>query len=205
MVVPGTDYQLAVPELDSPVIELLNSTVSQEFARVTPSTDQFSVAYQPRPDAEWETVAETTSVQEAIKKAACVQEFDIETVEDSRTGLEQTYLRPGIGGGIAVRSRNYFPIHLTQTATESHRTADEVLIEAPDEQDRAVFGKPAFAVKTRTSRSEQWRTIHAVHELASPSKVLAVLNNITSVDVWTPDTPSPLREFVEKSASPSSA
>ncbi|MHC3381769.1 hypothetical protein [Haloarcula sp. H-GB5] len=130
-------------------------------------------------------------MQEAIKKAAYVCEFDVEMVEDSQTELKQTYLRPGREGGIAVRSRNYFPIHLTQTATGPHRSGNEVLIEAPDEQDRAIFGKPAFAMKTRTSRSEQWRTFHTVHDPMNPSEVLTVLNNITNVDVWTPRTSSP--------------
>jgi hypothetical protein len=205
VVVPGEDYQLVVPDLDSPVIDLLNNTATQELVRVTPSADCYSVAYQSSPTAEWESLAETVSMQEAAKKAAYVQEFDIKVVEDSRTGLGQVYLRPGQGSGLAVQSRDHFPIHLTRSTPDPSRVGNEVLIEAPGERERAIFEKPAFTVKTRTSQTEQWQTIHAIHELVNPSEALAALKNIADIDIWTPDSSSTLSEFVMRPIAPSPA
>lgn len=204
VVVPGPDYKLAVPELDSPVLDLLNSTVSEELIRVTPSGNCYSVRYRSTPDAEWEALAEVATMQEAVKKAAYVQEFGVEIVKDSQTGLGEVYLNPGRAGGIAVRSREHFPIQLTHTATDPIRGGSEILIEAPSEQERVVFGKPAFTVKTRTARANPWQTIHTVHEFINPAEAITVLGDIANVGVWTPDTPSALREFVEKSVRPSS-
>lgn len=203
VVVPGGDYQLVVPDLNSPVIDLLNNTATQELVRVAPSGDCYSVAYRADSTAEWELLAEVASIQEAAKKAAYVQEFDIEVVEDSRTGLGQVYLRPGQGGGLAVQSRNHFPIHLTRSTPDPSRVGSEILVEAPSEQERAIFEKPAFTVKTRTSQTEQWQTIHAIHELVKPSDALAALKNIADVDIWTPDAPSSLSEFVTRPETPS--
>ena len=118
VVVPGPDYKLAVPELDSPVLDLLNSTVSEELVRVTPSGNCYSVRHRSNPDAEWETLAEVATMQEAVKKAAYVQEFGVEMVKDRQTGLGEVYLNPGRVGGIAVRSRDHFLIQLTHTATD---------------------------------------------------------------------------------------
>lgn len=205
VVVPGPDCQLVIPEINPPVIDLLNSTATRELVRVTPDSNCYSVTYRSHPAADWELLAESSSMQEAAKKAAYVQEFDIEVVEDSRTGLGQVYLRPGRGGGLAVQSRDHFPIHLTSSTPDPSRVGDEVLIEAPGEQERAVFEKPAFTVKTRSSQTEQWQTIHSIHELVNPSNALASLRNIADVSIWTPDAPSSLSEFVMRPGTPSPA
>lgn len=200
VVVPGPNYMLAVPEVQSAVIDLLSQTAPDELVRVNPRGQSYTVAYRPAPAANWETLAETSSLEDAVEKAAHVQGFSVERVQDGDTGLEELYLNPGGRGGFALSSRDHFPFHLSRSDPQSQPgTIPEFLIEAPNGQQRAVFDQPAYAVKTQSSSGSPWQTIRTVNELVTPASILPHAESLSGVTVWSAESSSlSLHEFVQQ-------
>lgn len=204
IVVPGSDYKLALPELDSPVLDLVSAVAPEELVRVAPRTDGYRVQFRPAPNETWETLTRTKSMPEAVQKAACVQEFNVQTERDLETGLVELYLSPDDAGGVRLDSRDHFPLHLVRTKSDLFSLGTrEFLIEAPNAHHRAAFGQPGYTIKTRTEDGGSWQLIHSEECLVSPAVVLQDLGTIAGVSVWTSDLDTDIKKFVADASRPS--